>query len=101
MSGYDEPECKVPCLQTRVNVQDGPQQTVLFSKNVVFVKFNQKIQREVISVDKFDFMETLNVLGSNLGLWPGLGLFHLLEIFVAIFLSYKAKLKYCNKIMNV
>ena len=36
------------------------------------------------SVDRFSFMETLNMLGSNLGLWPGLGLLQLLEWSVGV-----------------
>ena len=31
------------------------------------------------SVDRFNWNDFLNFLGSNLGLWPGLGLFQLFE----------------------
>ena len=38
------------------------------------------------SVDKFSFMDSLNFFGSNLGLWPGLGLFQILDWMLGIFL---------------
>ena len=41
--------------------------------------FNDEVRVKTTSVDRFSFMETLNMLGSNLGLWPGLGLLQLLE----------------------
>ena len=36
--------------------------------------FEQNVRVMKTSVDQFDFMESLNLFGSNLGLWPGLGL---------------------------
>ena len=89
MSGYVEPDCKVPCLQTYVNVQDGPEQKSISNNSLLYFSFNQNITKELVTVDTFDFMEALNYLGSNLGLWPGLGLFQLLELAVLIFTSYK------------
>ena len=97
MSGYAETDCKVPCLQTMITVQDGPQQNSMLQQNVIFITINHRIQREVVLVDKFDFMESLNILGSNLGLWPGLGLFHLFEMIILILVSYQAKKKLMNQ----
>ena len=48
--------------------------------------FNDEVRVKKTSVDKFSFMDSLNFFGSNLGLWPGLGLFQLLEWIVGIFL---------------
>ena len=48
--------------------------------------FNEEVRVKKTSVDKFSFMDSLNFFGSNLGLWPGLGLFQLLEWIVGIFL---------------
>ena len=45
----------------------------------VFISYNGDIQTTRVTVDKFEFLESLNYLGSNLGLWPGLGLFQLIE----------------------
>ena len=49
------------------------------NKHHVFIAFNGEIQTTRVTVDKFEFLESLNYLGSNLGLWPGLGLFQLIE----------------------
>ena len=38
-------------------------------------------------------MESLNFLGSNLGLWPGLGLFQLFEGSIALMLALKLMAK--------
>ena len=35
-------------------------------------------------------MESLNLLGSNLGLWPGLGLFQVLEWLLGLLAGVKA-----------
>ena len=65
-------------------------------QNVAYITFSKKIKREVITVDSFMLQESLNYLGSNLGLWPGLGLYQLLEggfgIIIALKLFEKAKL---------
>ena len=45
---------------------DGP---VVFS-----LAFNEDVRVKVTSVDNFSYMDSLNFFGSNLGLWPGLGL---------------------------
>ena len=47
--------------------------------------FNDEVKVKKTSVDKFSFLDSLNFFGSNLGLWPGLGLFQLLEWIVQIF----------------
>ena len=41
--------------------------------------FNERVMVKVTSVDRFSFMGALNFFGSNLGLWPGLGLYQILE----------------------
>ena len=56
-------------------------------KHHVFISYDGDIQTTRVTVDKFEFLESLNYLGSNLGLWPGLGLYQLLEGAVAFILS--------------
>ena len=46
--------------------------------------FNEEVKVKKTSVDKFNFMDSLNFFGSNLGLWPGLGLYQIIEWMVAI-----------------
>ena len=51
--------------------------------------FNEDVNVKKITVDKFSFMDSLNFFGSNLGLWPGLGLYQIIEWMVGIFLVSK------------
>ena len=48
--------------------------------------FNDEVKVKKTSVDKFSFMDSLNFFGSNLGLWPGLGLYQIIEWMAGIFL---------------
>ena len=50
------------------------------------LSFNKEVRLKKTSVDKFSFMDSLNFFGSNLGLWPGLGLYQIIEWMVGIFL---------------
>ena len=52
-------------------------------KHSIFFTIPRRIKTTVIKEDSFGLMESLNFLGSNLGLWPGLGLFQLLEGVIA------------------
>ena len=54
----------------------------------VYFYITSDIDLQEVVVDKFDFMESLNFLGSNLGLWPGMGLFQILEGALLIFAGY-------------
>ena len=53
------------------------------------MKFTDDLDIETVSVDKITFMGTLNFLGSNLGLLPGMGLYQLLEGLIGILVFYK------------
>ena len=55
--------------------------------NILLIAYDGEFQTTRVTVDKFEFLESLNYLGSNLGLWPGLGLYQLLEGAVAFTLS--------------
>ena len=70
-------DCLPPCLITEATVEEGIKtnwRDTLFS-----LAFNEKVMVKVTSVDRFSFMGALNYFGSNLGLWPGLGLYQILE----------------------
>ena len=49
--------------------------------------FSDQVRVKRISVDRFSFMDSLNFFGSNLGLWPGLGLYQILESVLGILLA--------------
>ena len=64
--------------------------TTQWNESSVFdLMFNNEVKVKKTSVDKFSFMDSLNFFGSNLGLWPGLGLYQILEWMVGIFLVSK------------
>ena len=70
------------------------------AQRVAYITFAETVKVEEITVDHFQFMESLNFLGSNLGLWPGLGIFQLVEggIGLVLALSFVNKLKvFINK----
>ena len=55
--------------------------------HLLLIAYDGEFQTTRVTVDKFEFLESLNYLGSNLGLWPGLGLYQLIEGTVAFVLS--------------
>ena len=82
--GVTVSDCLLPCLRTVATVEEG---TVTKWDGLLFsLTFNHEVKVKKTSVDKFSFMDSLNFFGSNLGLWPGLGLYQMLEGIVGIFL---------------
>ena len=53
----------------------------------VALTFNQDVRVKKTAVDQFSFMGSLNFFGSNLGLWPGLGLYQILEWMMGILIT--------------
>ena len=81
-------DCLLPCVRTVATVEEGT--TTNWNGNrVVTFMFNNEVKVKKTSVDKFSFMDSLNFFGSNLGLWPGLGLYQIIEWMVGIFLISK------------
>ena len=72
--------------------------TQIAENHTVFIAFNGNIHITKVLVDKFELLESLNYLGSNLGLWPGLGLYQLLEGVVGFTLSLSLGKFLLNKI---
>lgn len=94
MTGYGESNCKIPCKKTVVEISSGQiSQNVKQNYSIIFISFDQKVKVKEIKVDKFDIYGALNFLGSNMGLFPGMGLFQLLEWSFIIILSYKELLR--------
>ena len=82
-SGVTISDCLLPCLRTMATVKKGTT-TKWDGYSVFSLVFNQEVRVKKTSVDRFSFMDSLNFFGSNLGLWPGLGLFQILEGMVGI-----------------
>ena len=75
--GEEMMPCPPPCSTTQTN-------SLLTSIGQdddasIIIAFDSSITIFRITVDRFEMMETLNFFGSNLGLWPGLGIFQIIE----------------------
>ena len=75
--GTSTSPCLTPCQITFTN-------TVLASveenhQDSIHITFDNKVLIKNITLDRFKLMETMNFFGSNLGLWPGLGIFQMIE----------------------
>ena len=78
-------DCLLPCVRTVATVEEGT--TTKWDGQLIFsLMFNNEVKVKNTTVDKFSFMDSLNFFGSNLGLWPGLGLYQIIEWMVGIFL---------------
>ena len=83
-TGSTMSDCLLPCLRTVATVEEG---TVTKWDGLMFsLMFNDEVKVKKTSVDKFSFMDSLNFFGSNLGLWPGLGLYQIFEWIVRVFI---------------
>ena len=78
-------DCLPPCLITEATVEKGTKTD--YADSFFSLNFNDKVRVKVTSVDRFSFMGALNYFGSNLGLWPGLGLYQMLELGVGILIA--------------
>ena len=92
-------DCLLPCLRTEVRVEEG---TTSDHEDLAayLLLFNNEVRVKKISVDQFSFMGSLNFFGSNLGLWPGLGLYQILELAVGILIASQVLRKItkrCNR----
>ena len=84
-SGVTVSDCLLPCVRTVATVEEGTV-TRLDGFSMFSLMFNNEVKVKKTSVDMFSFMDSLNFFGSNLGLWPGLGLYQILEGMVGMFL---------------
>ena len=73
-------------MRTKVHVEEGAT-SISRGNSIVVLTFNDEVRVKKTSVDPFSFLDSLNFFGSNLGLWPGLGLFQILEWMADLTLS--------------
>ena len=64
--------------------------------NVFYLTIDDKVKTEIVTVDKFNFNDFLNFLGSNMGLWPGMGIFQILEGALCVLAGHKLFAKIRN-----
>ena len=103
-TGHQVSDCLQPCLRTEATVVEGEMTRVVSTYNcsMFTLAFSDEVRVKKTSVDSFNFMDSLNFFGSNLGLWPGLGLYQILEWMLGIFivsqiLKKLRKCCFCNK----
>ena len=84
INGFLVSDCLLPCLRTEATVKEG---TASGGEELptFYLLFNPEVRVTVTTVDKFKFLEALNFFGSNLGLWPGLGLYQMVSIIYLYF----------------
>ena len=82
-------DCKVPCTVTTATVTEASKSSFESNFSSLVLAFLSEVDTTTTTVDQFNFLESLNLLGSNLGLWLGLGLFQLLEAGLAILAARK------------
>ena len=97
--GFKVSDCLLPCLRTVGTVEDGSI-TEGEGPLLISLSFNDKVKVMRTSVDKFSFMDSLNFFGSNLGLWPGLGLYQIIEWMLGIFLVSQIVKKIRNSFLE-
>ena len=86
INGYLSSPCLAPCLRTEVQVLEGTT-TLRQGANTIVLMFDHTVRVKKTSVDRFSFLDSLNYFGSNLGLWPGLGLYQVLESMIGAVLA--------------
>ena len=70
---------KIEVNQSVIKTLDWATQGLSYPYNSIFLSVPSTVLTTAIKEDSFELMESLNYLGSNLGLWPGLGLFQLFK----------------------
>ena len=86
VNGLKVSDCLLPCVRTVSTVEEGTTTNWMDGISIVSMMFKKEVRVKKTSVDKFSFMDSLNFFGSNLGLWPGLGLYQILEGMIGMFL---------------
>ena len=99
-NGLGVSDCTLPCVVTQASVVKGTTISILGNYSMIGLMFNDEVRVKKTSVDQFSFMGSLNFFGSNLGLWPGLGLYQILELAVGILIASQVLRKItkrCNR----
>ena len=89
----------MPCVVTQASVVKRTTISKVMD-SMIGLMFNDEVRVKKTSVDQFSFMGSLNFFGSNLGLWPGLGLYQILELAVGILIASQVLRKItkrCNR----
>ena len=83
-TGIIESDCEIPCIKTNPMITEGTRVFMNASEPFISLAFSKTVEVRKTTMDIFSIQESLNFLGSNLGLWPGLGLFQILELFIGM-----------------
>ena len=89
-TGAKQSKCPSPCTTTTTYTMLG--NVAYDSVTLIMIFWDESISVTNTTLDRFQPMVSLNFLGSNLGLWPGLGIFQLVEwLFDSDFLRKRFK----------
>ena len=91
-NGLGVSDCTMPCVVTQASVVKRTTISKVMD-SMIGLMFNDEVRVKKTSVDQFSFMGSLNFLGSNLGLWPGLGLYQILECWAGLTIVNKMCVK--------
>ena len=94
-TGIVASDCPLPCTRTTSKVVEGATLKINSEEFCFSFAFSDKIEIRKTTLDKFSLSESLNFLGSNLGLWPGMGLFQILE-WIVVYNVLKKFLMFAN-----
>ena len=98
MTGATPSPCFMPCTTTFTDTMEA---SIEIEQEFIAIMFDNSIVVTRIMVDNFQIMESLNFLGGNLGLWPGLGIFQMIQwLYRNVSLGILIKL-FCGKMHNV
>ena len=78
-SGVKMSNCKLPCRSTTTYVKYLTRDKDPNNRTYIKLHVSENVSRETTTMVKFNFLTCLSFLGSNLGLWLGLGALQLLE----------------------
>ena len=92
-TGHQVSDCLQPCLRTSASVVEGE---ILDSNYAVFyLHFSPTVELKKMTREKMNIFDVFVVLGSHLALWPGLGVYNILEWILTIFVGTTVCSKLC------
>ena len=79
-AGIQANNCPKPCISTRTYVRKLT--TSSLPRTVVTFYFSEEVTITKVDIVNFDFVTAFSFLGSNMGLWLGLGVLQFAEVLV-------------------
>ena len=94
-SGILSSDCLLPCTKTTPIVVEGARVKMNSGESFFSFTFSDNVEIRKTTLDQFSFQESLNFLGSNLGLWTGMGAFQILE-WIVVYSVFQKIIMFAN-----